>query len=169
VTINTPVGVTITRQRSQTVPGSWSAGQYTYLAYANTTFSYPAVDSSWFTFTKSTAENGATTVWEATCTGETFPEEGAVNLQPTDFGLLKASPNPFNPTTTISYQLQTVSHVSLKVYDTSGRLVTTLVDGWREGGTHQVTVDGSGLASGVYLVNLSAGRNQQAQKILLLK
>jgi hypothetical protein len=68
-----------------------------------------------------------------------------------------------------SYRLQVASHVSLKVYDTAGRLVATLVDGWCDAGEHQITVDGSKLASGVYLARLEAGEFTQMQKMVLLK
>jgi len=48
VTINPPLNVTIIRWRTQNIPNLWIAGVYTYLGYANWTFAYPAVDSSWF-------------------------------------------------------------------------------------------------------------------------
>jgi hypothetical protein len=66
------------------------------------------------------------------------------------------SPNPFNASTVASYKLRAASHVSLKVYDTAGRLVATLAEGWRDAGEHQVTFDGSKLASGVYLYRLTS-------------
>jgi hypothetical protein len=81
----------------------------------------------------------------------------------------KASPNPFNPSTTINYQLPAAGHVNLQVYDTAGRLVTTLADGWRESGNHQVTFDGSHLPSGLYLYRLTAGANSASGKMVLLK
>jgi hypothetical protein len=93
VTINTPVNVTVTRQRSQTVPGTWVAGLYTYLGYVNPTFAYPAVDSSLFTFTKSVMAGSGPYVWEATCSGEPFPGERAI-ASPAAFGLMKVYPNP---------------------------------------------------------------------------
>jgi flagellar hook assembly protein FlgD len=82
---------------------------------------------------------------------------------------LRNRPNPFNPSTAISFKLQAASKVSLKIYDTAGRLVTTLVDGWREAGTHEVTFDGSKLASGIYLAKLTAGDFSQVQKLVLTK
>lgn len=88
---------------------------------------------------------------------------------PDHFAFALPSPNPFNPSTTLSYELPTTSHVSLKVYDTTGRLVTTLVDGRQEAGSHQVTFDGSGLASGPYLAKLTAGDFAAVQKLVLLK
>jgi hypothetical protein len=89
--------------------------------------------------------------------------------QPQKFALHSPVPNPFNPSTAISYELRAASHVSLKVYDTAGRIVTTLVDGWRAAGTHEVTFDGSRLASGIYLAKLEAGENMALQKLVLLK
>jgi flagellar hook assembly protein FlgD len=83
--------------------------------------------------------------------------------------LVAISPNPFNPTTAISYQLSANSYVSLKVYDITGRLVATLVDGLREAGAQQVTFDGSNLASGIYLYELTAGSHSATGKMMLMK
>jgi hypothetical protein len=82
---------------------------------------------------------------------------------------LAASPNPFNPTTAISYDLPAAGLVNLKVYDTAGRLVTTLVDGWREAGTHQANFEGSKLASGIYLAVFESGGQRTVQRLLLMK
>ncbi|RJP76727.1 MAG: T9SS C-terminal target domain-containing protein [Candidatus Zixiibacteriota bacterium] len=94
------------------------------------------------------------------------PGSGA---QPARFTLHPTHPNPFNPTTALSYELRAASYVRLRVYDTAGREVRALVDGWRDAGVHEVTFDGSGLASGVYLVRLEAGEFTQTEKIVLLK
>ena len=147
--INPPVNVTVSRLRTQTIPGTWQPGLYTYIGYANVTYTQPAIDSSAFTFTKSTTDDGGPFVWEASCTGEPFPYEvGETRFVVSEFKLNGAYPNPFNPTTAISYQLQASSHVSLKIYDAAGRLVATLVDGYRQAGTHQVTFDGSNFSLG---------------------
>jgi len=82
---------------------------------------------------------------------------------------LAANPNPFNPSTAISYQLSAYSYVRLRVYDIAGRLVQTLVDGWREAGGHEVTFDGADLPSGMYFARLEAGAQSQTQKLLLIK
>jgi hypothetical protein len=78
-------------------------------------------------------------------------------------------PNPFNPLTVIGYQLSVDGIVNLAVYDLSGRKVATLVDGWRSKGLHEVTFDGSGLASGIYYCRLNVGTFTDAGKILLIK
>ncbi|MCX6640628.1 MAG: SBBP repeat-containing protein [bacterium] len=88
---------------------------------------------------------------------------------PAEYRLEQNYPNPFNPTTTISYQLPSRSQVKLEVFDVSGRLVTTLINGWREAGSHEVTFDGSGLAAGVYVYRLQVGEYTGVQKMVLLK
>jgi hypothetical protein len=168
VTINTPVGVTVTRTRNQNIPGTWAAGQYTSLGYANTSYAYPAIDSSSFTWTKTATTDGDSPVWDAVCAGELFPGEVPV-AAPASIALICANPNPFNPSTTISFTLPEALHVTLNVYDASGRQVAQLVNGLRQAGQQQVIFDGSKLASGMYLYSLAAGRHTAAGKMLLLK
>ncbi|HEX7344368.1 MAG TPA: SBBP repeat-containing protein [bacterium] len=88
---------------------------------------------------------------------------------PKEFVLYPPSPNPFNPSTALSFELRAASPVSLKVYDTAGRLVATLVDGWREAGIHETVFDGSKLPSGIYLARLTAGDFSAGQKLVLMK
>jgi len=57
----------------------------------------------------------------------------------------------------------------LRVYDAAGRLVATLVDGWREAGAHEVTFDATGLAAGIYFARLEAGEYVGVEKLILLK
>jgi hypothetical protein len=170
VTINTSVGVTVTRQRTQTVPETWAEGLYTYVAYVNPTFTYPVVDSSSFTFTKSAGADAAPFVSDAECFGELFSGEiGGTRCVVSEFHLIGAYPNPFNPTTAVRYQMPDARDVSLKIYDTAGRLVATLVNGMQAAGTHQATFDGSNLSSGIYLSRLTAGSYTAMQKLVLLK
>ncbi len=88
---------------------------------------------------------------------------------PLAYSLASAYPNPFNPATTLSFALPEASRVGLSVYDISGRLVTTLVDGWRDAGVHEITFDGSNLASGLYLYRIQAGSFTGVKKMLLVK
>ena len=83
--------------------------------------------------------------------------------------MLTAHPNPFNPSTTLSFDLPAASQVSLRVYDINGRLAAELVNGWREAGTHEVTFDASRLPSGIYLAQVSAGSFRAVHKIMLVK
>ncbi len=85
------------------------------------------------------------------------------------FALGQNYPNPFNPSTVIRYTLDAGRPTSLKVYDVLGREVAVLVDGVMSPGTHSVTFDGSGLASGVYLYRLESGGKVLSRKFTLIK
>ncbi len=88
---------------------------------------------------------------------------------PNSWFMFSSHPNPFNPTTILSYDLPVASHVSLRVHNTAGRLVATLIDGWRLAGKHQAIFDGSDLPSGIYLARLQAGDFTAVQKLVLMK
>jgi len=90
-------------------------------------------------------------------------------MQPAGLLLYPAYPNPFNPLTTLSYQLPVAGKVDLAVYNISGRLVTQLVDGWREAGIHEVNFDASGLASGIYIYRLQTSKFNASGKMILMK
>jgi Secretion system C-terminal sorting domain len=77
--------------------------------------------------------------------------------------------NPSNPTTIINYQLLESSHVSLKVYDILGRVVTTLVDEWQTAGTYRAIFSANNLSSGIYFYNLRAGQFNETRKLLFVK
>ncbi|TKJ41148.1 hypothetical protein CEE37_05630 [candidate division LCP-89 bacterium B3_LCP] len=87
----------------------------------------------------------------------------------TEYNLNANYPNPFNPTTNISFALPNDGVVSLSVYDISGSLVATLVDGFRSAGSYEVTFDATGLTSGVYFYQLNAGDYSSMHKMVLMK
>jgi hypothetical protein len=74
---------------------------------------------------------------------------------PSSFELKQNYPNPFNPGTTIKYTLPLSSHVELKVYDITGRLIKTLVAEQQEAGTYSVIFDGENLASSIYFYQIT--------------
>jgi Secretion system C-terminal sorting domain len=88
---------------------------------------------------------------------------------PALFSVKQNFPNPFNPTTTINYQIPATAHVSLKVYDMLGREVATLVNEQMSAGNYQATFNGSNLSSGVYLYQLRSGSFVETKKLVLLK
>ncbi|MDR3626399.1 MAG: T9SS type A sorting domain-containing protein [Ignavibacteriaceae bacterium] len=87
----------------------------------------------------------------------------------TDFALFNNYPNPFNPTTLIEYQIPKDGYVSLKVYDVLGRLVRTLVDGYKTVGKYSVSFDASKLASGIYIYELKSSNFSSIKKMILTK
>lgn len=96
-------------------------------------------------------------------------ETGNPQTVPEEFTLSNNYPNPFNPTTVISYQLPEASQVTLKVFDMLGREVAILVDGRISAGQHEVQFDASNHSSGLYLYKLQAGEFVQTKKMMLIK
>jgi len=141
--------VSVSKDRSQEVPGNAAAGEYNFILYVGT---YPdnVTDSDTLTFTKMTAERP----YEVT-------------------GLLLEAdnyPNPFNPSTTIRFSLPEATRVSLKIFNTMGQEVTTLVSGELGEGVHQVEWNASESASGIYFYVLQAqDLGVLTRKILLIK
>jgi hypothetical protein len=99
---------------------------------------------------------------------------------PTEFALLPAYPNPFNPVTTLNYALPVDSEVSIIVYNLQGREVKTLVNTKMDAGYYSVTFDGKNLSSGMYFVKMLArpehseaggvaGEYQSNQKLVFMK
>ena len=82
---------------------------------------------------------------------------------------LSAYPNPFNPTTTIQYDVPSEGHVTLTVYDMQGRQVATLVDASQTAGRHHVRFDASHLSSGTYIYRLESGGRSVDNTLLLVK
>ena len=78
-------------------------------------------------------------------------------------------PNPFNPVTTIQYQLPVDTKVTLKVYDILGAEVTTLVNEIQQAGYKEVRFDASTISSGAYVYNLTAGNYTSVKKMMVVK
>ncbi len=88
---------------------------------------------------------------------------------PKSVELFQNFPNPYNPTTTINYQLPNNNFVTLKVYNLLGEEIATLVNGEVEAGVHEVQFDGSKLSSGIYFYKLTAGKFTEIKKMMLIK
>ena len=86
-----------------------------------------------------------------------------------EFALHQNFPNPFNPSTVITFDVKNVQDVKVQVFDLSGRLVKTLVNNKTSPGRHQVVFDASTLSSGVYLLRMQAGYFIDTKKITLIK
>ena len=88
---------------------------------------------------------------------------------PKEFKLEQNFPNPFNPTTTIQYQLPFDARVTLKVYDILGSEVATLVNEEQQAGYREVQFNGISYASGMYVYRLQAGDYVSIKKMLMIK
>ncbi len=124
---------------------------------------------------------GLTTVGEAT--GDSNLKGAVINgrsygnitstdsrsLFPKSAVLYQNFPNPFNPKTTISFDLPTDAQVNLEVYDLLGRKIVTLYDGRLHAGSHTVEFKGNSLASGVYMCRLSTRSGTMTRKLILAK
>lgn len=102
------------------------------------------------------------------------PASEAVGPVPAETRIVGAWPNPFNPVTSIRYELHTAERVLLHVYDPEGRAVRTLEDGSKAAGRHSAIWDGRDdrgreAASGIYFVRMAAGTNRETVKIVLLR
>ena len=124
-------------------------------------------------------------------------EHGAINVEPTElrilvgvygdlpvgvltppspdgFALHAPAPNPFNPRTELAFRTTAAGHVTLRILDLRGRVITTLMDDQRPAGDHTVNWNGTDqagarAASGTYVAELRQGRQRAAQRLMLLK
>ena len=125
-------------------------------------FSKSAISQSWFT------KGGV---------GYTFfPDETLVavddqerNIRPDQLALHQNFPNPFNPSTTVSFSLPSNTHIRLGLYDLTGRQVAELINGNLPAENHQLVWNAENQASGVYLIRLESGSETQMKRMTLLK
>lgn len=89
--------------------------------------------------------------------------------QPNDFRICGLYPNPFNPQTSIQFQLDRPDWVSLKAYDTSGRFVGEIARRFFPAGVHYVNWAPQGLSSGAYLIMMQSGSRQASIKAMLVR
>ncbi|MCW8804792.1 MAG: T9SS type A sorting domain-containing protein [Ignavibacteriaceae bacterium] len=102
----------------------------------------------------------------------TFSYSDIVNVDvtgPMQFELSQNYPNPFNPSTTINFSIPQSSNVTLKVFNTLGQEVATLVNQNMESGVHTINFDASALNSGIYFYRLDAGQYSDVRKMTLIK
>jgi uncharacterized lipoprotein YddW (UPF0748 family) len=95
--------------------------------------------------------------------------EEPLNYTASGFKLYDNYPNPFNPTTVISYQLSVISNVEVAIYNLLGQKVLTLVSEKQMAGYHQVEWDASDYASGVYFYQLKTDSHMDIKKMILVQ
>ena len=168
--LSLPGNATIDRDRTQAVPSSAPDGSYFYNAYAG---NYPntVYSEDNFSFVKECTDGiPSEPVLRWNSWGEGFEEIscGAENVL-SEYSLLSAYPNPFNPQTTISLNLPVNSEITLTVYDVQGRETSRLMEGWYSAGFYEVTMDGADLSSGTYFVQAVTESQRETMKVLLVK
>jgi hypothetical protein len=94
---------------------------------------------------------------------------GTGNVIPKVFKLYQSYPNPFNPSSTIKFDIPNGSDVKMVLYNTLGQEVTTLVNGHIDAGSYSVTWDASNFPSGVYFYKITAGNFTDIHKMVLIK
>ena len=99
----------------------------------------------------------------------TYSNEIEVEITPVEFALEQNYPNPFNPNTVISYSLPSSSSVTLKIINSLGQEVVTLVNQKQEAGRYELNFNSTGLASGMYVYKIQAGSFTQTKKMILLR
>jgi hypothetical protein len=88
---------------------------------------------------------------------------------PTEFALYPAYPNPFNPSTMISFDVPELQNVSVQIFNITGQLIETLINGKLESGEYEILWGAGNLPSGIYFVQLKSGDKTLNQKLTLLK
>lgn len=134
------------------------------------------IDSAWtIRFFKSSGWDSTLTVYSLTDTRPTDldnPGELITSIKPEipeSFHVFGNYPNPFNPTTTLSYQLPFYGYIEVDLFNTLGQKVHTLLQETQSSGTHQLQIDGSRLSSGVYFYRIRFENQIKTGKITLQK
>ena len=95
---------------------------------------------------------------------------GVGQVEPTFTASLKGNyPNPFNPSTTIEYDVLETQHIQISVWDLAGQMISTLVDGTQSAGKYEVSFVATDLPSGTYFVRMESDSGIQSHQILLMK
>ncbi|HMQ79635.1 MAG TPA: aryl-sulfate sulfotransferase [Ignavibacteria bacterium] len=163
-------------QRNPQVVSSWG-GNVQRLPNGNTFIAWGGAVN-----TVTEVKPDGTSVFEASYTPGVFTYRGfkdtwphvptaidPVNNTSSEFRLLQNYPNPFNPSTTIRFNLDKAGKTSIVLYNVTGEEVKTYFNGYLETGFHTLTINGSGLASGVYFCRLVSGSNSAVSKMMLVK
>jgi hypothetical protein len=111
-------------------------------------------------------ENSEIAVSAETLTGD---NERLQNV-PTEFRLYENYPNPFNPATTIRFDIPRATAVTIRIYDIRGQEVASFLNGKNmEPGSYEMQFDASGLSTGIYIYRITAGAYQNVKKMMLMK
>ena len=107
--------------------------------------------------------------WQNLATITTSVASRSIDKTPQNFRLLSNYPNPFNPVTTIRFDLAQAGKVKLTVFNQLGQQVAVLVNETKQAGEYEVTWNASNMPSGLYFMRMEAGDVSQHQKMMLIK
>jgi len=122
-----------------------------------------SISQSWFN------KGGIGYTFYPTGSYPTSVEDNNEQLVVDEFKLYPNYPNPFNPSTTISFSLPQAGQTKISVFDMLGREVAVLVNDYLETGVHKTLFDGRGLSSGVYVYRIESGSFVKAKQMILIK
>lgn len=150
---------------SGTPLASTSSPQYSDAAVVSGTVYYYKITAFDFSGNQSNASNEVSLL---------VTEVGEGAGIPTEYALRQNSPNPFNPTTRIAYDLPQAAHVSIQIYNTLGMKVATIVDHDQPAGYYSIVWNGrdnqgASVASGIYIYKMEAGNYTSVKKMMLIK
>ncbi|MBU1650750.1 matrixin family metalloprotease [bacterium] len=167
--LNLGGGLTIFRALSIYIASTVPNGTYDYYLRVGD-YSWNIIDEDSFEFYKYgdfdgiPVENSYTTWWDDGAEGIVV-----VPVVPDHFQVSSVYPNPFNPETTIAFDLPEASHVSLQVYNVNGQLVSDLLEGSMEAGAYKAAWNASSQPSGTYLYRLTSDLGTVSGKMVLVK
>ena len=153
------------------LPALAQSGTYTVSGYVGF-FPIEIYDTDEFTFEKEPYDgplSGGIANWTISGWGDTEQFTTPVHLPQKCEFTLSAFPNPFNPETSLYFDLPEAGEVSIKAYDVLGRKVALLFEGYQPAGTGEIVWNAQELPSGIYFLNISFNGNNKVINCLLLK
>jgi choice-of-anchor B domain-containing protein len=162
------VGTNGTHSRASVVLSGQSSGNHTVALVSPSCVSFPAM-----TVACPAGAAGTDVTWDDSEWLTDADDNKAKSIPPTATRLIRNYPNPFNPATTISYEIGGDTWVSLKICNTLGEEIATLVNEYQTPGQKSVvwngTANGKPVSSGIYVYRLTAGNLVQSEKMILTK
>jgi len=163
---------------------AWAVGQDKIYYSSNSGDTWTSQSFTPYSYLQQVSCVDSITVWVlgdrklyGTTSGGVTDVNNETTFYPEKFSLSQNFPNPFNPATTITYQIPHAGFVTLKVYDILGREIATLVNEEKPAGSFEVQFNGNGLTSGIYFYQIKAGDPStssgqgysETKKMILLK
>ena len=168
--VTLPALTNIGRELSQAIPSQAPEGTYSYNGYVGSYLPLVINSQGSFTFEKTAALDGNYNENDWPVIGWNGETELRNILEvPSKFVLKNNMPNPFNPETSISFELPEAADVILSIYNVNGQSVETLAEGMLSAGNHSFIWNAQNMPSGVYFYSLEANGAVQTKKMVLMK